>query len=87
MRDVVYPEFNEETILSPEALSDLSKIKRKLPEELGCTLLSDSYEGSESLVNQARRPLCTKSLYQGLLSPITSSQLWNNQIYPTATRT
>jgi len=37
MQDAMDPEINEETILSPRPRPDLSKIKTRLHEALGCT--------------------------------------------------
>ena len=55
-------------ILSPRPRPDLSAIKRRLHEALGCTTTNISCESPEYPVHQARRPSPTKPLYEGPLS-------------------
>jgi len=47
MRDARDPEINEESILSPRPRPDLSKIKRRLHEALGCTTTNVPCESPE----------------------------------------
>jgi len=61
-QDAMDPEWNEETILSPRARLDLSKIKRRLHEALGCTTTNVSCESPECPVHQAWRPSTPKPL-------------------------
>jgi len=68
MRDAMDPEFNEETIVSPRPRPDLSKIKRRLHEALGCTTTNVPCESPECPVHQAPRPSPTKPLYGGPLA-------------------
>jgi len=60
--------FDEEMILSPRPRPDLSKIKRRLPEALGCMTTNVPYESPECTLHQAHRPLPTKPLYGGPLA-------------------
>jgi len=68
MQDAMDPEINEETILSPRARPDLSKIKRRLHEALGCTTTNVPCESPECPVYQTARPSPTKPLYGGPLA-------------------
>jgi len=63
IQDAMDPEINEETIPSPRPRPDLSKIKRRLHEALGCTTTNVPCESPESPVHQAPRPSPTKPLY------------------------
>ena len=55
-------------ILSPRPRPDLSAIKRRLHEALGCTTTIITCESPECPVHQARRPSPTKPLYERPLS-------------------
>jgi len=70
MQDGIDSEINEKTILSPRPHPDLSKIKRRLHEALGCTTTHVPCKSPECPVHQARRPSPTKPLrvYGGPLS-------------------
>jgi len=68
MQDAMDPEVDEETILSPPPRPDLSKIKRRLHEALGCTTTSVPCESPECPVHQVPRPSTTKPLYGGPLA-------------------
>ena len=59
---------HEETILSPRPCPDLSKIKRRLHEALGCTTNNIPCESPGCPVHQARRPSPTKPLSRTPLS-------------------
>jgi len=72
MQDAMYPEINEETILSPRPRPDLSKIKRRLHEALGCTTTNVPCESPEGPVHQDPRPSPTKPLYG---EPLASSNV------------
>ena len=65
MQEAMDPEINEETILSPRPQPDLSMIKRRPHEALGCTTTNVTCEGPEGRVHQAPRPSPTKPLYGG----------------------
>ena len=67
MQDAMDPEIDEETILSPRPRPDLSKIKRRLHEALGCTTRNVPCESPECPVHQAPRPSPTKPCYRGPL--------------------
>ena len=56
------------TILSPRPRPDLSAIKRRLHEALGCTTTNIPCESPECPVHQVRRPSATKPLYGRPLS-------------------
>jgi len=62
------PEIDKETILSPRPRPDLSKIKRRLHEALGCTTTDVPCESPECPVHQAPTPSPTKPLYGGSLA-------------------
>jgi len=68
MQDAMDPEINQETILSPRPRPNLSKIKRRLHEGLGCTSTNVPCESPECPVHQAPRPSPTKPLYGGPLA-------------------
>jgi len=68
MQDDLDPEIDEEMILSPRPRPDLSKIKRRLHEGLGCTTTNVPCESPECPVHQAPRPSPTKPLYGGPLA-------------------
>jgi len=68
MQDAMDLEINEETILSPRPRPDLSKIKRRLHEALGCPTTNVPCESPECPVHQAPRPSPTKPLYGGRLA-------------------
>ena len=61
-----YPDRGK--ILSPRARPDLSAIKRRLHEVLGCTTTNIPCESSECPVHQAKRPSPTKPIYGEPLS-------------------
>jgi len=65
MQDAMDPEIKEETILPPRPRPDLSKIKRRLHQALGCTTTNVPCESPECPVYQAPRPSPTKPLYGG----------------------
>jgi len=62
------PEIDEGTLLSPRPRPDLSKIKRRLHEALGCTTTNFPCESPECPVHQAPRPSPTQALYRGPLA-------------------
>ena len=68
MQEPMDPEIDEETIGSPRPRPDLSKIKRRLNEALGCTTTDFTCESPECPVHQALSPSPTKHLYGGLLA-------------------
>jgi len=68
MQDPMDLENNEETILSPRPRPDLSKIKRRLHEALGCTTTNIPCESPGCPVHHAPRPSPTKPLYGGPLA-------------------
>jgi len=68
MQDAMDPEINEKTILFPRPRTDLSKIKRRIHEALGCTTTNVPCESPECPVHQAPRPSRTKPLYGGPLA-------------------
>ena len=68
MQDALDVEVNEETIFSPRPRPELSKIKRRLHEALGCTTTNVPCKSPECLVYQAPRPSPTKPLYGGPLA-------------------
>jgi len=56
MQDAMDPKIDQGTILSPRPPPDLSKIKRRLHEALGCTTTNVPCESPECPVHQAARP-------------------------------
>ena len=68
IQDAMDPEVDEETILCRQPLPDLSKIKSRLHEALGCTTTNVPCETPECPVHQAPRPSPTKPLYGGWLA-------------------
>jgi len=68
MQDAMDPEVDEKTILSPQPRPDLSKIKRRRPEALGCPTINVPCESPESPVHLAPRLSPTKPLYGGPLA-------------------
>ena len=56
---------DEERVLFPHPQPDLSAIKRRLHETLGCYTDTDPCESPECPVHQARRLSPTKPLYRG----------------------
>jgi len=62
MQDAMDPEIDEKTILSPQPRPDLSKIKSRLHEALGCTTANVPCESPQCPVHQVPRPSPTKSL-------------------------
>src|SRR6195952_5663241 len=58
----------EPEVISPRPCLDLSGIKRRLHEALGCTILAIPCGSPECLVHQASRPSSSKPLYGGPLS-------------------
>jgi len=63
MQDAMDPEIDEKTILSPRLPPDLSKIKRRLHEAIGCTTTNVPCENPECPVHKAPRTSPTKPLY------------------------
>ena len=61
-------EPDEDTVHSPGPHPDLSKIKRRLHEALGCTTPGIPCESPECPVHQPRRPSLTNPLYGGPLA-------------------
>src|SRR6195952_2742808 len=59
---------SEPEVMEPRPRLDLSGIKRRLHEALGCTTLDIPCGSPECPVHQASRPLCSKPLYGGPLS-------------------
>ena len=72
MQDAMDPEIDEETILSPRPPPDLSRIKSRLHEALGCTTAKVPCGSPQCPVYQAPRPSPTKPLC-GV--PLTSHNL------------
>jgi len=68
MQDTIDPDINKETILSPRPRPDLSKIKTRLHQALGCTNINVVCASSECPVHQAPRPSPTKPAYGGPLA-------------------
>jgi len=68
MQDAMDPVDDEEMILSPQPRPDLSTIKRRLHEPLGCTTTNVPCESPECPVHQAPRPSPTKPHYGGPLA-------------------
>jgi len=59
------PEIHQATILSPRPRPDLSKIKRRLHEALGCTTTNVPCASPQCPVHLAPRPSSTKPLNGG----------------------
>jgi len=68
MQDVIDPEINEETILSPRPQPHLSKITRRLYEGLGCTTRNVPCDSPMCPLHQAHGPSPTKPFYGGPLA-------------------
>jgi len=68
MQDAMDMEINDGNILSPRPRPDLSKIKRRLHEALGCTTTNVPCGRPECPVHQAPRPSPTKPLDGGPLA-------------------
>jgi len=67
VHDAMDPETEGEIILSPKPRLNLSKIKRRVHEALGCTTANVLCQSAECPVHQAPRPSPSKRLYVGPL--------------------
>jgi len=87
MQDALDPETDKRTILSPRPRPDLSQIKRRLHEALGCATTNVPYASPECPVHLAPRLSPTTPSMEGRLRPTKLFQLLNHQSYPTTTAT